>query len=163
MVSVCFVCLGNICRSPTAAGVMQHLLERHGLSTLVSVDSAGTAAYHAGEPPDRRSAAAARRRGIELPGRARQFRAEDFQRFDYVLALDADNHRHLQRLAPAEASSKLHLLRDFDPEAPPGSSVPDPYYGGDAGFEEVLDLCATACEGLIAELMVAHDLKRGPR
>jgi protein-tyrosine phosphatase len=153
MVSVCFVCLGNICRSPTAEGVMTWLLESEGLAELVAVDSAGTAAYHAGELPDSRSRAAAGRRGIALEHRARQFQAQDWGRFDLVLAMDRDNLADLTRSAPDEAArTKLRLLRSFDPSALAGASVPDPYYGGAEGFDEVLDQCERACRGLIAWL-----------
>ncbi len=158
MLNLCFVCLGNICRSPTAEGVMIHLLELDGLSYQVAVDSAGTAAYHVGEPSDRRSARAALRRGVELPSRARQFLIEDFERFDYVLAMDTSNLRNLQALAPGSYSDKLFLLRDFDPTSEKGSSVPDPYYGGESGFEEVLDQCFTSCQGLLDHLVSIHGL-----
>src|SRR5262245_35272390 len=122
MIRVCFVCLGNICRSPTAEGVMLHLLSQRGLAHAVEVDSAGTAAYHVGSRPDERSRRAAAKRGIELPGRARHFRAEDFERFDYVLALDASNFSDLQRLARGKYAERLFLLRDFDAAGPRGAS-----------------------------------------
>lgn len=158
-VSVCFVCLGNICRSPTALGVMQHSLARHGLSGRVHVESAGTAGYHAGELPDRRSRAAALARGISLESRARQFVVSDFARFDYVLAMDAENLKALSRLAPdARARARLQLLSAFDPASAAGTPVPDPYYGGADGFERVLDLCHVACEGLIQHLRREHAL-----
>lgn len=156
MIRVCFVCLGNICRSPTAEGVMLHLLEQHGLSHAVEVDSAGTAAYHTGSRPDERSLRAASKRGIQLPGRARQFQAEDFARFDYVLALDDSNFADLKRLAKGKHAERLFLLRDFDPAGAKGASVPDPYYGGEDGFETVLDLCHAACTGLIRHLREHH-------
>ena len=157
MVTVCFVCLGNICRSPTAEGVMAWLIEREGLAGRIRVDSAGTGAWHVGEPPDPRATAAARRRGIRLFGAARQFQALDFGRFDLVVAMDQSNLRNLQHLAPGPAETrKLSLLRDFDPKSPPGSGVPDPYYGGPDGFEEVLDQCEAACRGLIAHLRQRH-------
>jgi protein-tyrosine phosphatase len=158
-VSVCFVCLGNICRSPTAEGVMKHLIGRHGLSDRVQVESAGTAGYHSGELPDRRSRAAARARGLSLESRARQFTAADFERFDYVLAMDAENLGHLLALAPdAAARAKVRLFSAFDPASPPGAPVPDPYHGGPEGFERVLDLCEAACEGLLAHLRREHPL-----
>jgi protein-tyrosine phosphatase len=158
-VRVCFVCLGNICRSPTAAGVMKHLIGREGLSERVAVESAGTADYHTGELPDRRARAAARARGIDLDSRARQFVPADFDRFDYVLAMDSENECNLKRLAPdARARAKLRLLRSFDPASPLGAPVPDPYYGGNDGFEQVLDLCEAACSGLIAHLRREHGL-----
>ena len=154
---VCFVCLGNICRSPTAEGVFRHLLAEADLGDALVVDSAGTAAYHAGESPDRRSAATASRRGIHLGGRARRFERGDFERFDYVVAMDGSNHRDLLQLAPSEdAREKVHLLRDFDPEAVTGSEVPDPYYGGEDGFEKVLDICVAGCRGLLAHIRREH-------
>ncbi|MCC6900111.1 MAG: low molecular weight phosphotyrosine protein phosphatase [Polyangiaceae bacterium] len=157
-VRVCFVCLGNICRSPTAEGVFRHLIEHASLGDAVEADSAGTAAYHSGEPPDRRATAAARARGITVGGAARQFKPPDWERFDYVLAMDRDNFEDLQRGVPARHRDKLFLLRQFDPRSPKHASVPDPYYGGAEGFEEVLDLCEAACRGLIAHLRERHGL-----
>jgi protein-tyrosine phosphatase len=157
-IRLCFVCLGNICRSPTAEGVMLHLLEQRGLSDKVQVDSAGTGGYHIGDPADPRSMQAARRRGVNLPSRARQFEKSDMQRFDYVLAMDSSNLYALERISAGQQREKIHLLRDFDPNSAKGSSVPDPYYGGDRGFEEVLDQCFAACEGLLEHLVVQHRL-----
>ena len=151
------VCLGNICRSPSAEGVMQHLVEAADLTGHIQLDSAGTGAYHVGERPDRRSAAAARQRGIELRGRARQFEASDFDEFDHVVAMDQANLRELAGLCRSQADrAKLSLLRDFDPESPKGSSVPDPYYGGPGGFDEVLDICEAGCRHLLARLRQDH-------
>ena len=159
MVSLCFVCLGNICRSPTAEGVMRHLVREAGLEVQVRVDSAGTAGYHTGEAPDRRARAAGARRGIEISGGARQFERADFQRFDYVLALDGSNHEDLAALAPGPAAlAKLHLLRSFDPATPAGADVPDPYYGGDDGFDYVLELCLAACRPLLERIRREHGL-----
>ncbi len=150
---VCFVCLGNICRSPTAEGVLRRLLVEAGLERAVHVESAGTASYHVGELPDRRTREHARRRGLVLESRARHFTAASFQRFELVLAMDEANRRALLELAPSEAdASKVRLLRDYDPEAPPGASVPDPYYGGAEDFERVLDQCERACRGLLDAL-----------
>lgn len=153
-VSVCFVCLGNICRSPTAEGVFRALLEREALIQDVEVDSAGTAAYHTGERADRRSRMFAKRRGYDLSSIARQFVPDDFESFDYVLAMDSQNLADLKSRARAAGVQPRHLslLRAFDPTAPAGASVPDPYYGGDRGFEEVLSQCERACHGLIAHL-----------
>lgn len=152
-VRICFVCLGNICRSPTAEGVLRHLVAELDLEDQISIDSAGTAAYHEGERADRRARQAAGVRGIELESRARPFESEDFDRFDYVLAMDAENLRDLRALPGAGAfAGRLTRLRDFDPASPKNADVPDPYYGGDAGFEEVLDLCDAACRGWIAHL-----------
>lgn len=157
-IRLCFVCLGNICRSPTAEGVMLHLLQERGLQDRVQVDSAGTAGYHIGDPADHRSIQAARRRGVHLPSRARQFEKKDLQHFDYVLAMDSTNLHALERLSAGQQREKIHLLRDFDPQAPKGSSVPDPYYGGEHGFEEVLDQCFAACNGLLQHLVEQHQL-----
>lgn len=159
MLRVCFVCLGNICRSPTAEGVMRHLVARAGLAEQIDVDSAGTAAYHAGERPDRRARAVAKARGIDLVGRARQFVEADWERFEYVLAMDTENFTDLAGSAPLSAKEgKLRLLRSFDPDAPANASVPDPYYGGAGGFERVLDLCEAACQGLLAHIRAEHGL-----
>ncbi len=152
MVRICFVCLGNICRSPTAHGVTLHHVTERGLTAEVELDSAGTASYHVGERPDRRSIAAAARRGIHLPGVARQFVASDFDRFDYVLAMDEDNLGELRKLLGHRQHPGLRLFRSFDPSAPPSASVPDPYFGGDQGFEEVLDQCDRAAVGLLQEV-----------
>jgi protein-tyrosine phosphatase len=158
-VRICFVCLGNICRSPTAEGVVRQLLEQAGLAERVWVESAGTADYHRGELPDRRSRAAARSRGVELASRARQFTGADWQRLDHVLAMDRANFDALSALAPdAAARAKLRLFRDFDPASPKGAEVPDPYHGGPEGFEHVLDLCEAAGQGLLEHLRREHGL-----
>ena len=149
---ILFVCLGNICRSPTAEGVMRSLLREAGLEDEVEVDSAGTGDWHLGEPPDVRATAAARARGIVLEGEARQVSARDFERYDLLLAADRENLRHLRALAPDEqARAKVRLLREFDPDSDgaPDLDVPDPYYGGAVGFEDVLDLVDAACRGLL--------------
>jgi protein-tyrosine phosphatase len=157
VVEICFVCLGNICRSPTGEGVMRHLLREEGLEDKVRVDSAGTAGYHTGELPDARARAAGARRGIDIGGRARQFKRADFDRFDYVLAMDQANYDDLAELAgPNGAKGKLYLLRSFDPAAPRGACVPDPYYGGEEGFDEVLDMCLEACRALLARIRKEH-------
>lgn len=159
-VRVLFVCLGNICRSPTAEGVMRSLVEREGLEGSVQVESAGTGAWHVGSPPDRRASQAASARGIALEGTARQVRPEDFLEFDVLVAMDRENLSELRRLAPGEAErEKVRLLREFDPanaavSAEQGEQldVPDPYYGGPGGFDEVFDLVSAACEGLLAQI-----------
>jgi protein-tyrosine phosphatase len=158
MVRVCFFCLGNICRSPSAEGVMRHLVRAAGLEGAIEVDSAGTAGYHAGEPPDPRACAAGRRAGIDVCGQARQFERRDFERFDYVVAMDRSNLDELSRLAPKGLAHKLSLLRAFDSAARPGAAVPDPYYGDDAGFDEVLLLCQAACAGLLEHIRREHRL-----
>ena len=152
---ILFVCMGNICRSPTAEGVMRAQLRQAGLENEVEIDSAGTGGWHAGEPPDERATAAAHRRGIELDGAARQVRPDDFDDFDLIVAMDGRNLRELQALAPDdEARAKVRLLREFDPATAgsPDVDVPDPYSGGERGFEDVLDMVEAACRGLIAEL-----------
>ena len=151
-IRICFVCLGNICRSPTAHGVMERLVAEAGLGAAIEIDSAGTGAYHVGELPDARSWAAAHRRGIELTHRARQFTAEDLDRFDLVVAMDGQNLRRLRQLAGDRAQPPIVLLRSFDSTAAPGAEVPDPWSGGDDGFEQVLDQCERACAGLLAHV-----------
>jgi protein-tyrosine phosphatase len=160
MVRVCFVCLGNICRSPTAEGVMKKLVADAGLSHVLTIRSAGTAGYHQGEPADARARSHAAERGYLLDQRARQFRDVDFDAFDYVVALDSSNATRLLALARTdEEREKVKLLRAFDPESPPDSDVPDPYYGGDEGFSAVIDLCERACAGLLEHLRRTHALR----
>jgi len=152
-IRVCFVCLGNICRSPTAEGVMLHTLAREGLADRFVIDSAGTGGHHAGERPDPRSLRAAKARAISLPSRARKFTQEDFARFDYVLAMDAQNQSDLLRLAPDPLSrSKVRLFLSFLGDTAAVDEVPDPYYGGEQGFEQVLDLCEQGCLAFIERL-----------
>jgi protein-tyrosine phosphatase len=152
-VRVCFVCLGNICRSPTAEAVLRHRLAEAGLADVVEVESAGTGGWHVGDPPDARAAAEALARGIAMDGRAQQFGPDDFGRFDLVLAMDEENAAHLRRVAPdAEAAGKVRLLREFDPAADGDLSVPDPYYGGADGFAAVFAQVDAACRGLIDHL-----------
>ncbi|MCH7935919.1 MAG: low molecular weight phosphotyrosine protein phosphatase [Proteobacteria bacterium] len=156
LVKVLFVCLGNICRSPTAEGVFRLLVEKEGLGDRIMVDSAGTGAWHVGSQPDRRAQAAARQRGIDLSGqRARQAKSGDFQRFDYVLAMDAENHSELAGLCPPGEEHRLHMFLDFAPELG-RSNVPDPYYGGDGGFDAVLDMIEAASVGLLADIRDKH-------
>ena len=153
MIRVCFVCLGNICRSPTAEGIFRRQVLDAKLDAQIEVDSAGTGNYHVGESPDQRAREAARRHGYELMGKARQFQARDFGSFDYVLVMDQDNLRALEKLATnGEARSKVHLLREFDRTAPAGAEVPDPYYGGSAGFDQVIEICERACAGLLQHI-----------
>ncbi len=148
---VLFVCLGNICRSPTAEGVMRELVRQAGREQEYVLDSAGTGGWHVGSPPDERATTAARARGVELEGSARQVTREDFEHFDLILAMDRVNLRDLRELAPdAAARERVHLLREFDPAGGDDLDVPDPYYGGPGGFDEVLDLVEAACKGLLA-------------
>lgn len=154
-VRLLFVCLGNICRSPTAEAVMRDLLEREGLSGAVEVDSAGTGSWHVGHPPDERATAAAARRGIALGGAARQVTREDFETADLLLAMDARNVADLRALAPSPAAAeKVRALRSFDPDAVGTGEldVPDPYFGGEDGFGLVLTHVQAACLGLLAEV-----------
>jgi protein-tyrosine phosphatase len=151
---ILFVCAGNICRSPTAEGVMRALLLEEGLQDRVEVASAGVGGWHAGEAPDARATAAAHGRGIVLEGAARQVTARDFEDFDLILALDRENLRGLLDVAPDAVHDRIRLLREFDSAAVAAGDldVPDPYFGGARGFEHVLDLVDVACRGLLAEL-----------
>ena len=149
--SVLFVCMGNICRSPTAEGVFRYHAEQAGMIERLSIDSAGTHAYHTGEPPDRRARAAAERRGMSLDDiYARRVSSEDFERFDYIIAMDEDNLAHLHDESPEEHRSKLRLFLEFT--GGDEREVPDPYYGWAAGFERVLDLVEEASRGLLETL-----------
>jgi protein-tyrosine phosphatase len=154
VVRLLFVCMGNICRSPTAEGVMRSLLREQGLEEAVEVDSAGTGDWHTGSAPDARATAAARSRGITLEGAARAVAPPDFDDYDLILAADRRNLRDLRAVAPPAAHARIRLLREFDPasEGAPDLDVPDPYYGGDDGFEHVLDLVDAACRGLLDSL-----------
>lgn len=146
---VLFVCLGNICRSPTAHGVFEEMVSRSGLSQSIAVDSAGTGAWHIGDSPDERASAAAAERGYDLSSlRARQVHTDDYLQFDYILAMDTKNLSHLSELAPENYQGHIGLFLDFHPQRPM-RDVPDPYYGGDEGFDEVLDLIEAASRGLL--------------
>ena len=151
-----FVCMGNICRSPTAEGLMRHVLLEAGLDSEVEVDSAGTGAWHVGDPADPRARAAAARRGIDLRSIARQVTREDLDSFDLVLAADIQNQHDLLALAGDDPvrRAKVRRLREFDPASVKGGEldVPDPYYGGADGFEQVLDIVDAACRGLLGEI-----------
>ena len=149
-----FVCLGNICRSPAAEGVFLHLLREHGLEDCVVVDSAGTGSWHVGNKADPRMRAAAERRGIHLPSRARQIELDDFSRFDLVVTMDSDNLRNVRSLAKEAGNKATATIRPMLSYARSTQleDVPDPYYGGEQGFEQVLDLLEDACTGLIEEI-----------
>ena len=158
--SVLFVCLGNICRSPTAHGVFEALLQQRGLSHALSVDSCGTGDWHVGSAPDRRATAEAGERGYDLSHlRARQVQAADFKRFDYILAMDRANLTELQAMCPAGYTGHLGLFLPFAAEAIT-REVPDPYYGGADGFAHVLDLVEAASKGLLLELCEKREVGR---
>ena len=149
---VLFVCLGNICRSPIGHGVLEHLAARRGLDGRLVVDSCGTSSYHVGERPNRHSTVVARKAGIDISRqRARQIRSKDFEEFDYILAMDRSNLQSLRHASDPRHHAKLHLLLDFGPDAAL-KDVPDPYYGGPEGFQEVFDLVERACEGFLRAL-----------
>lgn len=158
-VRVLFVCLGNICRSPTAEGIFRHLVEAAGLSEAIEIDSAGTSAHHVGESPDRRATAEAARRGVRLVGASRQFVRGDFEDFDHLVAMDASNRRNMLGVAgPGDEVERVSMFRDWDPASPEGAEVPDPYYGGDEGFAQVFEICMAASQGLLAHLRETHGL-----
>ncbi len=150
---VLFVCMGNICRSPLAEGLFRQLLEQRELQSQYMVTSAGTGNWHLGDPADSRMIATARRHGLELVARAQQVIRQHFDRFDLLLAMDQLNHAHLRRMArSASERARIHLLREFDPQAGPDLDVPDPYFGGADGFERVYQMVARSCVGLLREL-----------
>lgn len=152
MVRVLFVCLGNICRSPTAEGVFRHLVQNENLDGQIAIDSAGTHAYHTGEAPDPRAQAAAARRGIDLRAiRGRQATCEDFHEFDYILAMDRDNYEYLHAMCSQSYKHKIRLFMEFAPDYPQ-DEVPDPYFGGVSGFDRVLDMIEDAAAGLLVEI-----------
>jgi len=155
-VKVLFVCMGNICRSPTAHGVFRKLVEDEGYADRIDIDSAGTHAYHVGEPPDSRATRTAMGRGIDLGDlRARKVRSTDFSEFDYVLAMDRENLSLLKNSCPDEYSDRLYLFLEFAPETNT-QEVPDPYYGGESGFDQVFDLVTAGSRGLLADIKDKH-------
>ena len=157
-IKVLFVCMGNICRSPTAQGVFEKLVNDEALSDRIIIDSAGTHAYHVGEPPDARASQAALQRGVDLSEQqARKVNEGDFYEFDYVLAMDSSNYADLSELCSPEERARLHLFLDFA-QGIGSKEVPDPYYGGATGFERVLDLIEEASTGLLAEIRQQHGL-----
>jgi protein-tyrosine phosphatase len=156
---VLFVCMGNICRSPLAEGVFRHMVTQAGLGNRFEIDSAGTSAYHIGDSPDERTTSVARARGIELKGSARQIKPADLRDFDYVLVMDAQNMSRVQQLAKeAKPTAEVRMLRDFDDEVDGDLDVPDPYYGGARGFEQVHDIVERACAQLLEHIRQQHDL-----
>lgn len=156
-IRVCFVCTGNICRSPTAEGVFKRLVADAGLAHAFHVESAGIDSYHVGERPDPRTLRAAEARGYRLESRAQQWKARDFDRFDYVVAMDRTHARSLGRLATSEtAKAKISLARDHVVEGPRDLDVPDPYYGEREGFDACVDICHSACTALLARIRKDH-------
>ncbi|HHZ87452.1 MAG TPA: low molecular weight phosphotyrosine protein phosphatase [Chromatiaceae bacterium] len=161
MINVLFVCMGNICRSPTGEAVFKHLLEEAGMHWEVHVDSAGTIAIHAGASPDSRAAQAARARGIDMGNQtSRMIEARDFVDFDYILAMDNDNYCDLMGRCPPEYQDKVHMMLEYA-QSQDFSEVPDPYYGGGKGFTVVLDLIEDASRGLIADIRSRYADKLG--
>lgn len=160
MVKILFVCMGNICRSPTAEGVFRHKVIAAGLEDKVHIDSAGTIAYHVGHPPDQRAQKAALKRGIDLSSqRARKVSSSDFEEFDYIIAMDGDNHYELEAICPSGLEHRLHMFLKFAQDSSE-TDVPDPYYGGGNGFETVLDMVEDAAEGLLAHLQQQNLVSR---
>ncbi|MEX0681403.1 MAG: low molecular weight protein-tyrosine-phosphatase [Balneolales bacterium] len=149
---ICFVCLGNICRSPTAEGVFQHIINREGLSLYAEVDSAGTAAYHVGEPANSKSIMVAEQNGVKLLSKARKFEYTDLEYFDLIIAMDHSNYHDLQALdRHKKFHKKIFLLREFD-SFPGDKNIPDPYYGGLNGFELVYEMVLRSCEQLFKQI-----------
>jgi protein-tyrosine phosphatase len=158
-IGVLFVCLGNICRSPLAEGVFRDQVERAGLAERFDIDSAGTSSYHTGDSPDPRTVEVALRRGLVLAHAARQIRRSDLERFHYIVVMDASNESRVQRLAePAPGRAELLSLRSFDQEADGDLDVPDPYFGGPDGFEDVHDMVERSCRGLLDHIREEHGM-----
>lgn len=159
MINVLFVCLGNICRSPLAEGIFNHLVENRGLESKISSDSAGTSGWHIGEPPDRRSEAVAKKHGIVLDHSGRQLEDQDFQEFDYIVAMDKNNFQNIksERGYNGFPSENLVMMRTFD-EQGKGQDVPDPYFGGPEGFEDVYKMLHRSCEKFLDYLVEKHEL-----
>lgn len=161
-ISVLFVCLGNICRSPLAEAVFRQVVTEEGLEGRFRIDSAGTSGYHDGESPDPRTTEVAARRGVDVTGTSRQVTRQDAAEFDYLVAMDADNLREVEVLVDGAGldgdGPATHLLREFDPEAEGDLEVPDPYFGGPHGFDNVHDLVDRSARGLLEHIREAHDL-----
>lgn len=156
MIKVLFVCLGNICRSPSAEGVFRDLVRQNGLADKISIDSAGTGAWHVGNSPDKRSQKVALTRGYDISDlRARQTKTADFREFDYILAMDRNNYADLMEQSIPGEEHRIHMFLSFGKDSPE-EEVPDPYYGGPAGFDYVLDLIENAAEGLLADIKQKH-------
>jgi protein-tyrosine phosphatase len=158
-IGVLFVCLGNICRSPLAEGVFRDVVRKEGLDGRFDIDSAGTSSYHTGDSPDPRTVAVARARGLELEHAARQVVEKDLHRFHYVMVMDGSNRDKVERLASQAAGrAEVHMFRAFDDEAGTDLDVPDPYFGGPDGFEDVHDMVERACRGLLEHIRSEHDV-----
>lgn len=154
---VCFVCTGNICRSPMAEGIMNQLVEEHSSDDWIEIESAGTSSFHVGEEADPRAQKQAAEYGIALDGTAREFEPEDFERFHYVLAMDCENRDQLFSLAPdLEAQEVIFLIRDFEPHARPDRDIPDPFYGDSEDFDAAFALLEKACQGLLEHIDLHH-------
>ena len=158
-VKVLFVCLGNICRSPMAEGMFIHLIKEAGIADRFEVDSAGTAGYHVGEPADHRMRETAQGHGVHLPSRARKFVWQDLDKFDYVIAMDRSNHRNIMRLAPVDIGyrAQVVMMRDYDPQ-PEDGNVPDPYYGGQDGFENVYQIILRSNQRFLEQIRQEHGI-----
>jgi protein-tyrosine phosphatase len=157
-----FVCLGNICRSPAAENIMNHLIDQANLSTQIVCDSAGTSSYHIGSSPDRRMTQTANQRGIKMTGKGRQFKRDDFEQFDLILAMDQENYDNILRLDPwGKYSHKVKFMCDFC-DHHTLKEVPDPYYGGTEGFNQVIDLLLDSCEGLLEFIIQDQKLETQP-
>jgi len=159
MLRILFVCLGNICRSPLAEGIFQHLIEKNGLENKIFCDSSGTSGWHIGEPPDARSEHIASQHGINLDHYGRQLEADDFDTFDYIIAMDKSNYNHIRAAEGFEKfdEGNLLMMRKFD-EIEPNSDVPDPYFGGPDGFENVYKMLHRSCSNLLKYLVEQHEL-----
>lgn len=156
-VKVLFVCLGNICRSPLAEGIFRQKVNKRGLADQFKIDSCGTAAYHIGEHPDKRSVANAKKNGVEYDHLGRQFNTKDFYEFDLILAMDEYNYADIESLKPKDAKATLKMMRSYD-ALEPDANVPDPYYGGEDGFQEVFDILDRSTEELLDELTAQYQL-----
>lgn len=152
-ISLLFVCLGNICRSPAAEGIMRHMVERRGLEDMFEIDSAGIGAWHVGERPDRRMRSHGADHGYDFSSRARQIKSDDLEHFDYIIVMDEENFHDVMALSHTDKErGKIRMMTDFCRHHPGHKAVPDPYYGGDRGFELVIELLEDACEGLIEKM-----------
>ncbi len=153
-----FVCLGNICRSPAAEGIMQTIVKKNGFQDIVEVDSAGTSGWHEGDLPDERMRAHGERRGYDFSSPARKFQKSDLEKFDYIIVMDNDNYKNVKSMASNKSQeNKIKKMTEFAIQYKHNNEIPDPYYGGPAGFELVLDLLEDACEGLMQEIIKSRD------